>query len=104
MIAIALVVHKVEPVRLTRHGIPVRTVRCTRKDGLNHSRTSFFDVWLWRELATRLRLNPGDAIVVSGKLVGVDTYLAGDGQPRASVIISATGCSVVSDAGQGAPR
>ncbi len=97
MVAIALRVYSVEPVRTTQHGIPVRTVKCLRKDGVNSSRTSFFDVWLWKEL-TKLSVKPGDAVVVSGRFVGLDAYLTREGRPAATAIISATGCSVVSDA------
>jgi len=97
MIAVTLRVYNVEHVRTTQHGIPIRTVKCLRKDGPNGSRTSFFDVWLWREL-TKLPLKPGDAVVVSGRFVGLDAYLTKEGQPAATAIVSATGCSIVSNA------
>ncbi len=97
MIAITLSVYKIEPTRSTNGGVPIRTVRCLRRDGLNGGRTAFFDVWLWRDLTDIAdQLRPGMTIVVTGKIVGVDAYLDAAGKPAATTTISAAGLSIVS--------
>jgi len=92
VIAITLSVYRIEAPRTTAHGVPVRTVRCLRRDGLNGGRTSFYDVWLWKDLVEAAdHLRPGMNITVTGKLVGVDAYTDSSGKPAATVIISAAG-------------
>lgn len=95
MVALTLSVYRVEPTRTTNGGIPVRTVRCLRRDGLNGSRTAFFDVWLWKDMTDLAdHLRPGMTITVSGRLLGVDTYTDSQGRPAATVTISAQGVSI----------
>jgi len=95
MVAITLSVYRVEPTRTTNGGTPVRTVRCLRRDGLNGAKTTFVDVWLWRDMtALADLLRPGQSITVSGKIVHVDAYLDSQGKPAATLVISAAGLSL----------
>jgi len=95
MVALTLAVYKVEDLRTTNGGTPVRTVRCLRRDGLNRGQTVFVDVWLWKDLATSAnRLRPGMHLTVTGKIVGLDAYLDGKGKPAATLTISASGAAI----------
>jgi len=95
MVALTLSVYRVEPTRTTNGGTPIRTVRCLRRDGLNGAKTTFVDVWLWRDMTTLADLlKPGQSIVVSGKIVHVDAYLDSQGKPAATLVVSAAGISL----------
>lgn len=95
MVALTLAVYRVEDIRTTNGGTPVRTVRCLRRDGLNRGQTVFVDVWLWKDLATSAdRLRPGMHLTVTGKIVGLDAYLDGKGKPAATLTISASGAAI----------
>lgn len=100
MVALTLAVYKVEDIRSTNGGTPVRTVRCLRRDGLNRGQTVFVDVWLWKDLAAFAdQLRPGTTITVTGKLIGLDAYLDAKGKPAATITISASGATVAKPLG-----
>jgi len=91
-LALTLVVWGVEPVRTTPSGIPVRTVKCLRREGVNASQMVWVDVWLWRGMAALAdRLRPGMEITVTGRITGLRAWLTDEQIPAATIVVSAQG-------------
>jgi len=85
-------IYQIEPPRTTPTGIPVRTIKCLRREGVNGSQMVWVDVWLWRGMATLAdRLRTGQEITVTGRITGLRTWVNGDQMPAATLIVSAQG-------------
>lgn len=78
--------------RYTPDGTPVTSfsVAVTRKKGDGTEKTTWFKVTCWRKLAevTNQYLKKGRQVMVLGE-IDADAYLAQDGQPRASLNLTA---------------
>jgi hypothetical protein len=91
-VTLTLSIYEIEPLRTTPTGIPVRTVKCLRREGVNGSQTVWVDVWLWRGMAQLAdRLRKGQEITVTGRIAGLRAWTNGDQMPAATIIVSAQG-------------
>jgi len=102
LVCLRLRVRAAGQLRTTKAGIPTRTLYCEHRDGIHSSRVTPVEVWLWRQAAhAAAALQPGDEVLVTGKLAGVTVRKApGATEDTPVVCVSASGLDQVRDLGQ----